>query len=270
LALTLSGIFVYPVKGLKGIPLEAARCTERGLEHDRRWMVVDREGTFISQRSHPKMATIWTEIDGGKLVLSAPDVDAMELPLEIQRNGSVNVTVWNSTVKAVHAPHEANAWISAYMGEECFLVFMPDSTTRTSNPTYAGYDKRLGFADGYAYLATTEASLADLNAKLAAKGHPALPMNRFRPNLVVSGAKAFEEDAWKHIRIGEAVLQGAKPCGRCQVTTTDQATGEVRGPEPLATLSSYRESKEFGVMFGMNCVAVKAGGVRVGDLVEIE
>jgi uncharacterized protein YcbX len=270
LPLTLSGLFIYPVKGLKGIPLEAARCTDRGLEHDRRWMVVDREGTFISQRSHPKMATVWTEIEGDRLILSAPDVDSVELPLEIQRSGSVDVTVWKSTVKATPAPHAANAWISEYLGEECFLVFMPDSTKRNSNPQYAGYDKRVGFADGYAYLVTTEASLADLNARLVAQSHPALPMNRFRPNLVIAGATPFAEDSWKRIRIGEAVVEGVKPCGRCQVTTTDQATGEVRGPEPLATLSAYRDSKEFGVMFGMNCVSVAAGSMRIGDVVSTE
>ena len=270
MSLTLSGIFIYPVKGLKGIPLEAARCTDRGLEHDRRWMVVDREGTFISQRSHPKMATIWTDVDGENLVLSAPDVDSLVLPLEIQRGGNVNVTVWSSTVKATQAPHNANAWISDYLGEECFLVFMPDSTKRTSNPKYAGFDKRVGFADGYAYLVIAEASLADLNAKLAAKNHPALPMNRFRPNLVVAGATPFEEDQWKRIRIGEAVIEGAKPCGRCQVTTTDQATGEVMGPEPLATLSTYRESPEFGIMFGMNCVTVGEGEIAVGMAIQRE
>jgi uncharacterized protein YcbX len=268
LSLTLSSILVYPVKGLKGIPLESARCTDRGLEHDRRWMVVDREGTFISQRSHPKMATVWTEIDGDKLLLSAPDVESVELPLAIERNGSVNVTVWSSTVKAVHAPHHANAWISEYLGEECFLVHMPESTKRSSNPKYAGPGRLVGFADGYAYLVITEASLADLNAKLLAKNHAALPMNRFRPSFVVSGATPFEEDTWKRIRIGDAVIEGVKPCGRCQVTTTDQSTGEVRGPEPLATLSSYRESPEFGVMFGMNCVTVTPGEVRVGQALD--
>lgn len=269
MSLTLSGIFIYPVKGLKGIPLEAARCTDRGLEHDRRWMVVDREGTFISQRSRPKMATVWTEIEGDKLILSAPDVDGVELPLRIERAGTVDVNVWSSTVKAVHAPHAANEWISAYLGEECFLVHMPESTKRNSNPKYAGSNKLVGFADGYAYLVTSEASLADLNAKLLAKSHSALPMNRFRPNFVVSGAKPFEEDTWKRVRIGEAVIEAVKPCGRCQVTTTDQATGELRGPEPLATLATYRDSREFGVMFGMNCVTVTPGTMRVGDTLEI-
>ena len=271
MSIAVAALHIYPVKGLKGISLEAARCTDRGLEHDRRWMVVDREGTFISQRSHPKMATIWTEIEGDdKLILSAPDVDSVELPLEIERPGSVNVTVWSSTVKAAPAPHAASAWLSECLGEECFLVFMPDSTTRHSNPRYAGYNRRVGFADGYALLVVGEASLADLNARLLAKGHPALPMNRFRPNVVVSGAAPFAEDTWKRVRIADAVIESAKPCGRCQVTTTDQSTGEVRGPEPLATLAGYRDSKEFGVMFGMNFVAVSPGSIRVHDPLHIE
>jgi MOSC domain-containing protein len=268
--IALSALHIYPVKGLKGIPLEAARCTDRGLEHDRRWMVIDREGEFLSQRSHPKMATVWTEIDAGKLVLSAPDVDSVELPLEIQEKGTVSATVWSSTVKAVPGPREVDAWLSDYLGEECRLVFMPESTRRNSNPRYAGYDKRVGFADGYAYLVTTEGSLADLNAKLVAKGHPALPMNRFRPNLVISGTPPFAEDGWKTLRIGEAVLQAAKPCGRCQVTMTDQSTGEVRGPEPLATLSAYRDSREFGQMFGMNFVTLATGRIEVGQAVTVE
>ena len=145
---------------------------------------------------------------------------------------------------------------------------MPDDTRRDSNPRYAGPGKRVGFADGYAYLLAAEASLADLNTRLQARGHPALPINRFRPNLVVSGSGAFAEDRWKELRVGGAILAAAKPCGRCEVTTTDQATGEVRGPEPLATLSTYRISGEFGVMFGMNLVTVREGKVRVGDTVE--
>jgi uncharacterized protein YcbX len=265
LPLTLSALHIYPVKGLKGIALEAARCTDRGLEHDRRWMVVDREGTFISQRSSPKMATVWTEIDGGRLVLAAPDVESVELPLEHEAPASLTVNVWSSTCKASAGPREVDEWLSDYLGEACRAVYMPDSTRRNSNPKYAGHDKRVGFADGYAYLVTSEASLADLNARLLAKGHPALPMNRFRPNLVIAGSAPFAEDGWERIRIGEAVLQAAKPCGRCQVTTTDQSTGEVRGPEPLATLATYRDSAEFGVMFGMNFVTAAAGDIRVGD-----
>src|SRR5262249_25769224 len=134
----------------------------------------------------------------------------------------------------------------------CRLVYMPDSTRRLSNPDYAGGERLVGFADGYAYLATTEASLAELNARLAARGAAPVPMNRFRPNLVLEGTDAFAEDGFGDLRIGDALLRAVKPCGRCQVTTTDQSTGEVTGPEPLATLSTFRQSAEFGAMFGMN------------------
>ena len=261
----LSAINVYPVKGLKGIALAEARCTDRGLEHDRRWMVVDPDGEFVSQREHPKMATVWTDIADGALTLSAPDVGAVEVPLDAPGGPKMRVQVWNSVCNAVAVSPAADDWLSGYLGKPCRLVYMPETTQRMSNPSYAGPGKLVGFADGYAYLVAGEASLADLNTRLAAKGHPALPMNRFRPNLVVSGSAAYAEDRWGEVGIGEAILRGAKPCGRCQVTTTDQSTGEVMGPEPLATLASYRDSSEFGTMFGMNMVTVRPGTIRVGD-----
>lgn len=267
MAVTLSALHIYPVKGLKGISLTEARCTDRGLEHDRRWMVVDSQGVFLSQREHPKMATVWTDIGDGALSLSAPDISTVDVPLDARAAPGMKVRVWESVCDAMPVSPYADAWLSDYLGLACRLVYMPDASLRHSNPQYAGEDKRVGFADGYAYLVTGEASLSDLNTRLAAKGHPALPMNRFRPNLVVSGAAPFAEDGWGEIRVGDAVLRGVKPCGRCQVATTDQSTGEVRGPEPLATLSTYRESTTFGTMFGMNLVTVKTGTVRVGDAV---
>jgi uncharacterized protein YcbX len=265
---TLSGLFIYPVKGLKGIALGEARCTDRGLEHDRRFMVVDAAGEFLTQRSHPKMATVWTEIVGDALALSAPDMPELAVALRPAKGERVRVKVWSSTCDALGFARDADAWLSEYLGLACRLAYMPDDSQRYSNPRYAGPAKRVGFADGYAYLLAAEASLADLNTRLQARGHQALPINRFRPNLVVSGSGAFAEDRWKELRVGGAVLAAAKPCGRCEVTTTDQATGEVRGPEPLATLSTYRNSGEFGVMFGMNLVTVREGTVRVGETVE--
>jgi uncharacterized protein YcbX len=267
--ISLTALNVYPVKGLKGIALTEARTTDRGLEHDRRWMVVDSNGLFLSQREHPKMATVWTEVADGILTLSAPDVSSVDVPLDAPNSTTMKVQVWDSICDAMPVSAAADAWLSDYLGFACRLVHMPDSSQRFSNPRYAGEERKVGFADGYAYLLIGEASLADLNAKLLAKSHTALPMNRFRPNLVVSGSEPFAEDGWGEIRIGEAVFRGVKPCGRCQVTTTDQATGEVKGPEPLATLASYRESAEFGVMFGMNLVTVKPGVIRVGDLLRL-
>jgi uncharacterized protein YcbX len=266
--LTVSALNVYPVKGLKGIALTEARCTDRGIEHDRRWMVVDREHQFISQREHPKMATVWTEIEDGALVLSAPDMDEMRLDLRPGGRGNVRVQVWRSTCDAVSVSQQADEWLSEYLGLQCALVYMPEESKRFSNPEFAGEAKRVGFADGYAYLVTNEGSLADLNARLLAKDHSALPMNRFRPNIVVSGATAWAEDGWRVLSLGTAMLRATKPCGRCQVTTTDQATGEVRGPEPLATLATFRDSP-LGIRFGMNLVTLREGTVRVGDAVEL-
>jgi hypothetical protein len=266
---TVKSLHVYPVKGMKGIEVKQARATDRGLEHDRRWMVVDPQGEFFTQRSHPKLATVWTELLDGALELSAPEVDPIAVPFEPESSTSQRVRVWNSVVDALPVSARVDTWLTQYLGEPCRLVYMPDSTRRASNPAYAGDGERLvGFADGYAYLITNTASLEDLNRRLAARGHPALPMNRFRPNIVVSGAPAYAEDGWRELALGDAVLRGAKPCGRCEVTTTDQATGEVRGPEPLATLATYRETSEFGVMFGMNLVTVRPGMIRVGDRVE--
>jgi uncharacterized protein YcbX len=266
---TVKSLHVYPVKGMKGIEVSEARATERGLEHDRRWMVVDPEGEFLSQRSHPKLATLWTDLLPGALELSGPEAGAVQVRFEPPRAPSMRVRVWSHVVDAIPASREADGFLSDYLGEPCRLVYMPDTTRRASNPQYAGDGERLvGFADGYAYLVANTASLDDLNARLAAKGHPALPMNRFRPNIVVSGAPAYAEDGWRELELGGALLRAAKPCGRCEVTTTDQTTGEVRGPEPLATLGSYRTSNEFGVMFGLNLVTVRTGVIRAGDAVQ--
>lgn len=268
MAITVSALHIYPVKGLKALDRAEARLTERGLEHDRRYMVVDAAGEFLTQRVLPKMATVWTDIEGAELTLSAPDLDAVSLPLQARDGERMQVRVWRSTCEAIAPSPEADRWLSEYLGLECRLVYMPESTRRESNPDYAP-ESIVSFADGYACLVTSRSSLADLNARLVAKSHRALPMNRFRPSIVIEGALAYEEDRWKEIAVGEAVFGAAKPCGRCQVTTTDQSTGEVMGPEPLATLASYREHPEFGIMFGMNWYVVKAGLIRAGDRVEV-
>jgi uncharacterized protein YcbX len=265
--ITVTQLHVYPVKGLKGIALERAACTDRGLENDRRFMVVDARGRFMSQREHPKMATVWTDIAGDTLLLSAPELPEVEVPLEPQGAASLEVQVWRSTCAAVAASRAADAWLTDYLGAPCRLVYMPESTERFSNEQFAP-GKRVSFADGYAYLVTHEASLAELNARIVAKGGTAVPMSRFRPNIVVAGAQAYAEDHWRELAMGSSLLRAAKPCGRCEVTTTDQATGEVLGPEPLATLAQYRDGGAFGLMFGMNYVTERAGTIAVGDRVE--
>jgi len=265
MALTVSALRIYPVKSLAGIELSEARLTARGLERDRRFMLVDREGAFLTQREHPRLATVWTELAGDELRLAAPDAGEVAVPAEPQDGEPLAVRVWNSHCRAIAPSPEADRWLSAALGLDCRLVFMPESTRRDVNPDYAGPGSIVSFADGYPVLVTAEASLAELNGRLARP----LPMNRFRPNVVIAGAEAWAEDGWKALATGDARLLLVKPCGRCQVTTTDQATGEVTGPEPLATLSTYRESEEFGIRFGVNAVPASPGVLRVGEAVSV-
>jgi len=266
--ITLTALNIYPVKGLGGIALNEAICTSRGLQYDRRLMLVGDGEEFFTQRELPKMATVWVEVDDRTVTLSAPDVDSISFPAEPPLRPARQVRVWNSVVAAHAVSPEVDRWLSDYLQHSVKLVYMPDGSNRACDPAYAKHGEIVSFADGYPFLVISAESLADLNARIAANGAAPLPMNRFRPNLVVSGGDAYAEDGWKEIRIGEAVFRGVKHCARCQVTTTDQATGEVRGPEPLATLSTYRNS-ERGVLFGMNLVPVALGTIRVGDKVTV-
>jgi uncharacterized protein YcbX len=261
MAVTVSQLNVYPVKGLKGIAVDSSPATPRGLAHDRRFVVVDGEGHFLSQRELPLMATVWTEIAGGELRLAAPDHDEVAVPLEPAGGEPLVATVWNSECAAIAPSPEADRWLSEVLGRPCRLAYMPESTRRTSSERHAGPGHLVGFADGFAFLVVSEASLAALNARLERP----VPMDRFRANIVVSGCEAFAEDGWGEFAVGSATLRMAKPCGRCQVTTTDQATGELTGPEPLATLSAWRMSAEYGARFGMNAVTLRPGAIRVGD-----
>jgi uncharacterized protein YcbX len=264
----LTGINIYPVKGLGGIALDESETTTRGLKFDRRFMVVDQDHEFVSQREIPKMATIWTELIGGQLELAAADQESVTVDVQPRALPTRTVRVWSSHVHAHTVSAEADEWLSDYLGFDARLVYMPDSAERRCSPTYAKNNEIVSFADGFPYLITNEGSLADLNAKIIANGGTAVPMNRFRSNLVVSGADAWAEDGWNEIAIGDAVFRAAKPCGRCQVITTDQASGEVRGPEPLKTLATFRETDK-GILFGVNLVPVKLGTVRVGDKVNL-
>ncbi len=263
---SLSAIFIYPVKALGAISLVEAIVTPRGLQHDRRFMVVDAHHQFLTQRDHPKMATVWVEIDAGQLIFSAPDVDSISFALTPKELPTRTVKVWASHVRAQTVSAQADQWLSDYLGADVRLVYMPDSTERRIHPAYAKNNEVVSFADGFPLLILSAASLEDLNARIVKNGGNAVPMNRFRPNLVVSGCDAYAEDRLGDVVIGDALFRAVKPCARCQVTTTDQASGVVRGPEPLQTLGGYRDSAG-GVMFGMNLIPVTLTTVRVGDAV---
>jgi uncharacterized protein YcbX len=264
----LASRLIYPLKGGRAVDLDRATVEPWGLAGDRRWLLVDADCQFISQRRHPALARvvitpgpgpdITASSDGcPSLLVTAPDDSAEQL----------KVTVWRSTVLAASAGTEADAWFSAFLGEPVRLVYLDDPTRRAVDPEYGRDGDTVSFADGYPLLLTSTGSLGQLNQWLAAAGHQPVPMNRFRPNVVVTGYPPWAEDHWRRIRIGDAAFRVAKPCGRCVVTTTDQATGE-RGSQPLKMLAARRR---FGkdLVFGQNLIPDSPGHIRVGDPIEI-
>ncbi|MCU0353566.1 MAG: MOSC domain-containing protein [Cytophagales bacterium] len=261
--LILSAIHVYPIKSLGGFAVDEARVEERGLQHDRRWMLVDADNRFLTQRTDPRMALLQVNIAGNQLIVSKKGgTDSVGIPLQPESNEPLRVTVFDDTCDAVTVSHEADDFFSDYLRLRCRLVYMPDSSIRPVDARYAVADNHTSFSDGYPFLLIGQASLDDLNSRLAEP----LPMNRFRPNLVVTTAEPHAEDTWREIQIGETTFFGVKPCGRCVVTTTNQETAEV-GKEPLRTLATYRKSGN-KILFGQNLVFGRVGGrVRVGDAV---
>lgn len=260
--MTLTALNVYPIKSAGGIAAESWPVDEFGLRYDRRWMLVDESGVALTQREFPRLALLRPAIDGDRLRVSAPGRAPLDLPLEPGGGVSTTVTVWDDTCAASWMGERASRWFSEFLGTACTLVHMPLSTRRPADPTYAPPGVRVSFADGFPFLLISEASLVDLNRRLPVP----LPMNRFRPNLVIDGGPAFVEDGLGAFRIGALELEVVKPCARCVLTTTDQETA-TRGPEPLRTLATFR--KVGGkVMFGQNVVHRGTGHLAVGDAVE--
>jgi uncharacterized protein YcbX len=259
MSIRLTGLNIHPIKSARGIALAESTVDEFGLGYDRRWMVVDESGNFLSQRSHPRLALVVPSINDGTLQVDAPGMPSLETPLHPKASVATTVTVWDDRCQATWVGARAAEWFSDFLGSPCSLVHMADDVVRPANPAFAPPGVRVGFADAFPFLLISEESLADLNRRLA----DPLPMNRFRPNLVVAGGEPYGEDKWKRIEIGDVRLEVVKPCDRCMVTTTDQATGE-RGKEPLRTLATYRKVGN-DVMFGQNVVHENTGRLRVGD-----
>jgi uncharacterized protein len=259
--LRLSGLNIYPIKSARSIALGDSEVDDFGLRYDRRWMVVGQSGRFLSQRSHARLALVVPRISDGALRIDAPGMPILETPLDPLPTVATRVTVWDDTCAATWLGEKAADWFSQFLGSPCSLVHMADDVMRPADPVFALGGSRVSFADGFPFLLISEESLADLNRRLAQP----LPMNRFRPNLVVAGGEPYQEDRWERIEIGGIGLRVVKPCGRCLVTTTDQTTGE-RGKEPLRTLATYRK-RDGEVMFGQNVVHEGLGRLRVGDAV---
>lgn len=259
---TVAGLWVYPVKSAAGIAVDRVDLLDRGPRHDRRWMIVDGSGRFLTQRTVPGLARIRTAIEGAGIALSAPGHGATRLPLEPDGRAGVRVEVWGDEVTAVTAPPEADRWVAELLGESARFVHMPEASDRKAKLDPTGRGARISFADAYPLLLISEESLEALNARLT----DPLPMDRFRPNVVVRGAGAFAEDGWDRFFVGSVECRVASRCARCSTTTVDQATGE-RGKEPLRTLASFRREGS-DVFFGVNVVHSGTGTVAVGDPVE--
>ena len=262
--ISVSALTYYPIKACRGFEVDSSHVTRMGLEHDRRMMVVTPEGGFLTQREHPRLALVTPAMDSGAVILSAPNFDSLRVYIHT-RGTPISVGIWRSKdVQAVDQGEEAAQWFSDWLGASVRLVHIADGFIRRINEKYAvNPDDHTGFADGYPILLASEESLADLNARLETP----VPMNRFRPNLVVRGCEPFAEDAWKRIRIGGVEMVVVKPCARCVVTTIDKET-LAQNKEPLKTLNTFRKQAG-GVMFGQNVIPMGAGRFEVGMSVEI-
>jgi len=261
----LSAINIYPIKSLKGIALTEAQIERRGLQHDRRWMLVDRNNKFFTQREFPKLATIRIEIEPAGLKIDAANKSSLFVPFAAKATSTAEVQIWQNVCRGDFISADADRWFSEVLDTDCRLVHMSNESLRPVDPDFAIADDIVSFADAYPFLVLTEASLTELNSRLVQK----VEMNRFRPNFVISGAEPFAEDNWKRITIGETEFHITKPCARCVMTTVDQERGVKNGAEPLRTLASFRTVQN-KVLFGQNLLAMKAGAtIRVGDEVTV-
>ncbi|HJV87965.1 MAG TPA: MOSC N-terminal beta barrel domain-containing protein [Noviherbaspirillum sp.] len=276
----LTELYLYPIKSCAGIALREATLTAAGLmtEHiyDREWMVVDANGAFMTQREHPRMALITPRIKTETLELRAPGMLRIEIPLGLpdpEDEKTIEVKVWDDVVTAYDCDETTAAWFSNFLGKPCRLVRFHANTKRFASTKWTGgVDAPTLFSDGFPMLVISEASLVDLNDKLKAQGRAALPMNRFRPSIVIGGIEAFDEDHAAAFRVGSAVLKPVKPCPRCPIPSIDPSTGEF-GPDPLDILRTYRVDPRVdgGITFGMNTILLEGGDqvLRIGQNVEV-
>ena len=263
---SLAELWIYPVKSLAGGSHDVAEVHRCGLAQDRRWMVVDAAGRFMTQREHPRMALLHAAIQEDVLTLRAP----CRVPLTVTPGPAVAsrvVSLWRDAVSVAECGAEAAAWLTAALGLPCRLVHLAETRARKLRADHArGEGEVVSLADGFPVLLASRASLADLNARLARP----VKMSRFRPNLVIEGAPAWAEDTWRRLRIGTATFRVSKPCDRCIMTTIDQDTGErPEANEPLRTLGRFRRDTTGKIMFGQNLVPENAGEIHAGDIVTL-
>lgn len=260
--MTLTALYRYPVKSLRGEECESLEVGPRGLRFDRHWMIVDAQRRFLTQRQRARMSLIAARADtGGTLHLQSAGMP--DIQVRMAEGARAPVTVWGDTLDAIDAGPQAAAWLSEFLGLECRLVRFPADQVRQVDPDFANPSDQVGFADGFPFLLIAQATLDDLNARLA----DPVPMLRFRPNLVVGGTEPNAEDHWRRIRIGDLSFRVAKPCSRCIIPTIDPATAQ-RGSEPLRTLMTYRR-RDNKIYFGQNLIHDATGRLAVGMPVEV-
>ena len=256
--LSLSEIWIYPIKSLGGISLTSAKVMPKGLQHDRRWMLVDEGGNFMTQRVYPKMSLLKLSIEANNLIVSNGQ-RTLKIPFDLKSQKQITAKVWDDTVTTLEAEDLYNNWFSDFLEMRCKLVQFPEPNPRPVDPVYKINNDHVSLADGFPFLIIGQSSLNDLNSRLEAK----LPMNRFRPNFVFTGGEPYEEDDWKNFSIGANKFVGVKPCSRCVMTTINQDTAE-KSAEPLKTLASYRRRNN-KIYFGQNVIALDHTQVSVGD-----
>ncbi|WP_428654211.1 MOSC domain-containing protein [Runella sp.] len=265
-ALILSEIFIYPVKSLGPISLSNAEVEERGLRHDRRWLIIDDNNRFVTQRQYPNMALIEVKImeNGLQLRHRTRDLSTLLVPFQPETFDLITVTVWDDQIEAVIVNDASNRWLTEALGFSARLVYQPDTSPRPADPKYAPFEANVSFADGYPFLVIGQSSLDDLNTRLPEP----VSMRRFRPNLVFEGGLPYDEDQWYEFSIGDIVFYGVKPCARCILTTVDPEKGEFAGKEPVKTLSTYRKRNN-KIFFGQNLLTAQTGVLKVGDEINV-
>jgi len=268
----VTGLYLYPVKSLRGQAVPVAEFDALGFAGDRRFLIVDPTGRFLTQRTVPRMACIDPRLAAGWLTLSADGAGSIAVPTTAHENAPLRtVSVWKSEgLQAEDCGGAAANWLSSLLQLECFLVRIGPDFSRPILKPSAKQGDVVSFADAYPFLAISEASLAQLNDRIQENHGEPVPMTRFRPNVVIADCAAFAEDAWSRVRIGDAIFRNGGPCARCIVTTTDQLTGERMGKEPLKTLATFRRDADdpTDVNFGVNLIhETKRGTLRVGDAV---
>jgi uncharacterized protein len=269
----VTGIFTYPIKSCGRIAHTEWSLVDRGLAYDRHWMVVsdypDERGEFLTQRELPRLAIIQPTITSTTLTIAAPNMPEIRVPLSGSEEYTYDVIVWRDTCRAVDEGDSVAAWFSKFLDYPVRLVRIAENFVRPVDARYARSPAQVGFADGYPLLFASTSSLNQLNTRLSERGKSTVPMERFRPNLVIEGAEEFAEDEWRQIVVGDVPFDLVKRCARCVTTAVDQETGTSPDrEEPLATLATFRRS-ERGVLFGQNIIHRTLGMIRVGDIVEV-